>query len=124
MKTLPVFILVLAAALYSCSPAQQAAQGNSMTPRGDTTYVQNPQTLADVLIREPGVNFESGQITIRGQSYPLFMVDGVPVGRTYGEVASAVVIQDIQSVEVLKSASETSIYGRQGANGVILITTR
>jgi TonB-dependent SusC/RagA subfamily outer membrane receptor len=33
-------------------------------------------------------------------------------------------IEDVRSVEVLKSASETAIYGRRGANGVILINTR
>lgn len=124
MKTYFFLLLTMSWALLSCSSASQPAQGNRTSPRGDTTYVDNPQTLADVLIREPGVGFQSGQITVRGQSYPLFIVDGVPVGRTYGDAVSTVSIEDVRSVEVLKSASETAIYGRRGANGVILINTR
>ncbi len=65
-----------------------------------------------------------GRVAIRGQQYPLFVVDGVPVGRTYADAVSAVNVEDVRSVEILKSASETAIYGRRGANGVILIETR
>lgn len=124
MKALHLLIAGAALLIYACSSTNQSTYNSPAAARGDTTYVQNPQTLADLLIREPGVNFESGQITIRGRAYPLFIVDGVPIGQTYSEAASTVSIEDIQSVEVLKSASDTAIYGRRGANGVILINTR
>ena len=76
-----------------------------------------------------GVNITStrgdGQTTIRirgntslfKSSEPLWVVDGV-IGGTVGN------FYDIQSIEVLKDASSTAIYGSQGANGVILVTTK
>lgn len=124
MKTSVALLFLSLLVMMSCSSTSQSPQTAATMGRGDTTYVDNPQTLADVLIREPGVSFQSGQITVRGQAYPLFIVDGVPVGRTYGDAVSTVRIEDVRSVEVLKSASETAIYGRRGANGVILINTR
>lgn len=64
------------------------------------------------------------QIRVRGvgtinNSSPLFVVDGYPVDNISFLNAS-----DIASMEVLKDASATAIYGSRGANGVILITTR
>ena len=67
---------------------------------------------------------ESGSIRIRGNrslnasNDPLVIVDGVP-GRM-----EAVNTNDIESIEVLKDAASTAIYGSRGANGVILITTK
>ena len=67
---------------------------------------------------------ESGSIRIRGNrslnasNDPLVIVDGVP-GRM-----EAVNTNDIESIEVLKDAANTAIYGSRGANGVILITTK
>lgn len=78
-----------------------------------------------------GVNGRPGQapaIQIRGQrsinasNQPLFVVDGVPL--VSGGTAFDINPQDIQSVEILKDAASTSIYGSRGANGVILITTK
>lgn len=74
------------------------------------------------------------QITIRGQgsirqgSGPLFVVDGFPIGID-GTSASTSALnflnpEDIESMDVLKDASATAIYGSRGANGVILITTK
>ena len=62
------------------------------------------------------------EINIRGVSSingapPLWVVDGVPVS---GDVN----VKDIESVEILKDASATSIYGTRGAGGVILVTTK
>lgn len=67
---------------------------------------------------------ESGSIRIRGNrslnasNDPLVIVDGVP-----GHL-EAVNTNDIESLEVLKDAASTAIYGSRGANGVILITTK
>lgn len=65
----------------------------------------------DILIR--------GTRSINGSNSPLFIIDGVQ-GGSYGDLNPA----DIESVEVLKDASSTAIYGSQGANGVIIITTK
>ena len=50
---------------------------------------------------------------------PLFIVDGFPVS-TISDIAPS----DIQSIDVLKDASSTAIYGSRGANGVIIVTTK
>jgi TonB-linked SusC/RagA family outer membrane protein len=99
-----------------------------------------------------GVNITQGsglpgggyKIQIRGTNslrsegnYPMYIIDGVPVsaekpsslsGITFpdGEInpLNAINPNDIESIEVLKDADATAIYGSRGANGVILITTR
>ncbi|MBR4921442.1 MAG: TonB-dependent receptor [Prevotella sp.] len=58
--------------------------------------------------------------TINGDASPLYVVDGVQVGTNADFVNPA----DIERIEVLKDASATAIYGSQGANGVIMITTK
>lgn len=58
--------------------------------------------------------------TIHGEANPLYVVDGVQVGKKADFVNPA----DIESIEVLKDASATAIYGSEGANGVIMITTK
>lgn len=57
-----------------------------------------------------------GANSISGSNDPLYIVDGF--------VSSVYNIHDIESVEVLKDASATAIYGSRGANGVIIITTK
>ena len=69
-----------------------------------------------------------GQGTIRAGSGPLFVIDGFPIGLagTGGDYSPLNFInpEDIESMDVLKDASATAIYGSRGANGVILITTK
>lgn len=55
----------------------------------------------------------------KGRNNPLFIIDGV-AGGSYGDLNP----NDIESIEVLKDASSTAIFGWQGANGVVLITTK
>jgi TonB-linked SusC/RagA family outer membrane protein len=62
-----------------------------------------------------------------GNTQPLFVVDGVPVGKgTAGTSSPLATINpsDIESISVLKDASAASVYGMQAANGVVLITTK
>lgn len=61
-----------------------------------------------------------GVATINGSANPLYVVDGVQVGTN----ANFLTPSDIESIEVLKDASATAIYGAAGANGVIMITTK
>ncbi|MCQ2220601.1 MAG: SusC/RagA family TonB-linked outer membrane protein [Prevotella sp.] len=58
--------------------------------------------------------------TVNGDAQPLYVVDGVQVGTN----ADFVNPSDIESIEILKDASATAIYGSAGANGVIMITTK
>jgi TonB-dependent starch-binding outer membrane protein SusC len=69
---------------------------------------------ADVVIRVRG----GGSIT--QDNSPLYIVDGVQVENALTVIAP----QDIASVDVLKDASTTAIYGARGANGVVIITTK
>lgn len=66
------------------------------------------------------------RILIRGRrsfnagNDPLYVVDGIPLSAGYEDINP----NDIQSIEVLKDATATAIYGARGANGVILVTTK
>ncbi|MGL4293563.1 MAG: TonB-dependent receptor plug domain-containing protein, partial [Bacteroidales bacterium] len=79
-----------------------------------------------------------GANSLRGDNQPLYVIDNIPQAST-GEFASmgdnsnfsiatnalsSLNPSDIESIEVLKDASATAIYGSRGANGVILITTK
>ncbi len=59
-----------------------------------------------------------GSRSIYGSNSPLFIIDGLP--GSYDDLSP----NDIESVDVLKDASSTAIYGSAGANGVIIITTK
>ncbi len=62
-----------------------------------------------------------GNSSLNGSNAPLVVVDGFPLGEA-GDLKQ-INPQDIVSMEVLKDASASAIYGSRGANGVILITT-
>lgn len=64
-----------------------------------------------------------GQNSIKASSGPYIVVDGVPINKTGGSL-NDIAPSDIESMEILKDASATAIYGTNGANGVILITTK
>lgn len=61
-----------------------------------------------------------GQATINGTTNPLWVIDGVIVGNSPGDINP----DDIESLTILKDAASTSIYGSQGANGVVVVTTK
>ncbi len=65
-----------------------------------------------------------GVASLGGGSDPYLVVDGIPVIQTAGGNFNNINPNDIESIEILKDASATAIYGVNGANGVILITTK
>jgi TonB-dependent SusC/RagA subfamily outer membrane receptor len=81
------------------------------------------------MVITPSNNFQPGSISsirIRGMSsmtnnQPLFIIDGIPVS---GDINNIVSPNDIESIEVLKDASATALYGSRGGNGVIYIKTK
>lgn len=75
---------------------------------------QDPGAGATVRIR--------GGSSLRGSNAPLVVVDGFPLGDA-GNLKQ-INPETIQSVEVLKDASASAIYGSRGANGVIVVTTK
>lgn len=62
-----------------------------------------------------------GSNSINSSNDPLYVVDGVAL---FSAGLSDINVNDIESIEVLKDASATSIYGSRGSNGVVLITTK
>ena len=101
--------------------------------------------LAGILVTTPSGTPGAGLlVSIRGASNPLYVVDGVPMisesnsslstsyntnGEEQGKGQNISSISDInpddiESIEVLKDASSSSIYGSRAANGVVLITTK
>lgn len=62
-----------------------------------------------------------GGNSIQGSNEPLYVIDGFPIA---GSNPSIVNTADIESIEILKDASATAIYGSRGANGVVIITTK
>ncbi len=72
-----------------------------------------PGSIANIVIRGAG--------SITQDNSPLYVIDGFP---TEASNANAISPADIESIDVLKDASATAIYGARGSNGVILITTK
>src|SRR3989442_51056 len=61
-----------------------------------------------------------GERSLKASNDPLYVLDGIPIAGGIGDLNP----RDIESIEVLKDASATAIYGSRGANRVVLITTR
>lgn len=72
----------------------------------------NGQPGAGMQVRIRGAN------SIKGSNDPLWIIDGFP-----GDI-NMINTSDIESVEILKDASATAIYGSRGANGVVIVTTK
>lgn len=72
---------------------------------------------------QPGSNGSvqiRGRATLSGSTSPLWVIDGVIVGEDPGVLNPS----DIENMTILKDAASTAIYGSQGANGVIIVTTK
>ncbi len=87
--------------------------------------IQGRAAGVDVVNASYGLN-TTPQIRIRGNrsikagNDPLYVVDGIPMAGTIADLNP----NDIESIEILKDASATAIYGSRGANGIVLITTK
>lgn len=97
---------------------QELLQGK-MAGVNVTSASGEPGGMLGITVRGPG--------GVRTGNTPLFIVDGLPLDNSStggGDPLNFLNPQDIESIDVLKDASATAIYGSRGANGVILITTR
>lgn len=90
---------------------QQALQGRAA---GVEVQAVGTRPGADAQIRI------RGERSIQAGNDPLFVLDGIPYSGTLNDINP----DDIASVDILKDASATAIYGSRGANGVILVTTK
>ncbi|WP_209332507.1 SusC/RagA family TonB-linked outer membrane protein [Lunatimonas salinarum] len=127
----------------------QSVDGERLAESRETNIVNALQgQVAGIQIQgSQGAIGGSSRITIRGansflgENQPLFVVDGMPINNDnyattdqqegfgggaydYGNAASDINPADIASMEVLKGAAATALYGTRGSNGVILITTK
>lgn len=90
---------------------QQALQGRAAGVEVQATGTR-PGASAQIRIR--------GERSIQAGNDPLFVLDGIPYSGNLNDINP----DDIASVDILKDASATAIYGSRGANGVILVTTK
>ena len=95
-------------------PVNSAAEMLNGRLAGVTATTAEGSPDADVRVRV------RGGMSITGDNSPLYIVDGVQVENGL----SALAPQNIQTIDVLKDAAATAIYGARGANGVIVITTK
>ncbi len=94
-------------------PVQNALQAMQGKAAGvDIVSNVRPGETASINIR--------GTRSINGSNSPLFVVDGIILMGTINDINP----NDIASIEILKDASATAIYGSRGANGVVLVTTK
>ena len=91
------------------SALQGRAAGVDIQKQGGNS---KPGAGVSILIR--------GARSVRASNAPLIVVDGIPFGGNFNDLNQ----DDITSVEILKDASSTAIYGSRGANGVLLVSTR
>ena len=129
--------------------AIQKVDGSTLSNANEGNIVNALQgQIAGVQIQgSPSALGGSSRITIRGSNSflgnnePLFVIDGVPIDNRnfagssqqigfgggsydYGNMASDIDPNSVESMNVLKGAAATALYGSRGANGVILITTK
>ncbi|MEP7267140.1 MAG: TonB-dependent receptor [Saprospiraceae bacterium] len=90
--------------------------GQALTGRATGVNVtqsgSKPGSVPKILIR--------GRRSFNAGNDPLYVVDGIPLSAGYEDINP----NDIQSLEVLKDATATAIYGARGANGVVLVSTK
>lgn len=91
----------------------QALQG-----RVAGVFISQPtRPTDDASIKIRGIN------TINGSTDPIYVVDGMVMDNSFSGF-NAVNLNDVASIEVLKDASATALYGSRGSNGVVVITTK
>ncbi|MDR0547026.1 MAG: TonB-dependent receptor plug domain-containing protein, partial [Dysgonamonadaceae bacterium] len=123
----------------SLSYARQSVDTKTMTEARDASLLNMlAGKVAGVQLISSGGPLSSTRVVIRGNNsatgdnQPLYVVDGIPINNQmgtsgdidYGNVANNINPDDIETMEVLKGANASALYGSQAANGVILITTK
>ncbi len=126
--------------------ATQTVRGEDVTLAKETNFINALQgKVAGVSITGSSNIGGSSRILLRGvrsisyENQPLFIVDGIPInnsnfatldqargakGYDFGNAAQDINPEDIENVTILKGSSASALYGAQGANGVIIITTK
>lgn len=126
--------------------AAQQVGGEEVSRNRSSNFIQNLSgRVSGLEVRQSNTLGGSTNVVLRGvksitgNNQALFVVDGIPMDNTnaksgsqatgrggydYGSAAADINPDDIESITVLKGAAATALYGSQGGNGVILITTK
>lgn len=132
-------LLLLVGLFSACAPTGKT--GDPLSPPSGTVTAEDIQRSPSVPIEElmgakiAGVWVQRtsdggiavrirGATTIYGNQEPLYVLNGVPMQPGPNGALTGISPSDIQSIEVLKDAASTSMYGMRGANGVIIIKTK
>ena len=120
---------------YGITQRKKDVTGSVVSLKGETlNEIKAPNVINQLQGRAAGVDIQSnssqigssGQIRIRGNrsitgnNNPLIVVDGMVYGGSVNDINP----DNVASIDVLKDASATAIYGSRGANGVIIISTK
>jgi len=128
----------------SLTYAQQTVGGDELTKAKDINFLNSLSGKAagvEIQKSSGGAGGSTrvvlrGDKSLSGNSEPLFVIDGIPMannkssqsgmwdGVDGGDGMSALNPEDIESISVLKGSNAAALYGSQGANGVVLITTK
>ena len=93
---------------------------------GSTSSVSSSELAAVNIVTKSGAPGAGINITVRGgtsitqSTEPLYIVDGFEMS----DALTNIDVNDIESIDILKDASATAIYGSRGSNGIVLITTK
>lgn len=134
-RAILLVILPVVIVWAGCLPANRMDRGSQRGPNGgylvevSESDAGSFSSLQELLItRVPGIRRAPdgdgivirGSESVTGSRDPLYVVDGTPVISDGANVR----LHDIDTIEVITSASSTASYGMRGANGVILIRTK
>lgn len=130
-----IFICAIALTiLSSCGTSKSTSSSQERidndNPNNTITNLQPNISLLDYLRRISGVtvrgsgtnatiHIRSGSNSLNLNTAPLFLINGTPFSGSFADLSGTVSVDDVKSVRVYKNASELSMYGVRGANGVI-----
>jgi TonB-dependent SusC/RagA subfamily outer membrane receptor len=117
------------------APAPAPSPTRDNVTSGDVQRAPNVPIEQLLQSKVPGIlvtRTDDGSIAIRirgstsfsGNNFPLYVVDGVAVASGPGGSLPGINPYDIESIKVLKDATDITMYGSRGANGVIVIKTK
>ena len=124
MKNLTLFTILI---LFSCEVSNSPSNSSSSINKTTLSLLDRLRSIPG--LRIGGVGEIDAQIYLRGQTSiklykeVVFYVNGARVGN-YSSAYQVVQSENIESIKLLKSASELSMYGSDGRDGVILIKTK
>jgi len=116
----------------SAAPAPPKAASSTTITAEDIEHAPGMSLEQLLVTRVPGLSLTRapdghlvihvrGPTTLLGDQEPLFIINDLPVDNPVGGNLSSINPRDIESIQVLRDAASTAMYGLRGANGVIII---